>query len=241
MKSIEVKNLTKVFIVVKRTATLSLVKKTFNNSKLKALDNITFSVEEGEMIGIIGRNGSGKTTLLRMIAGIYQPDGGSVSVRGKLAPVLQIGTGFNKELDAKENVMLYGLLLGLSKNEINKKFSKIVEFAELDRFSNMKLKHYSTGMRARLAFSTALEIDPDILLVDEILSVGDQSFKEKSFEAFLKFKEMKKTILYTSHNVKKMPTLCDRVLLLDHGRLIAIGNPKETIEKYQHLLNTQEI
>ncbi len=244
MNVIEVNEVTKKFNMTKATGILNIIKKAignFDNRSFRALDNISFSVEPGEMIGLIGHNGSGKTTLLRTIAGIYQPDSGKITIKGKLAPMLQIGTGFNKEFTAKENVIQYGLFLGIARKEIENKFSKIIEFAELENFKEMKIKHYSTGMRARLAFSTALETNPDILLVDEILSVGDQAFKQKSFDAFLKFKQQKKTIIYASHNIKKMPSLCDRVILLDHGKMIAIGKPKDIIEKYQELLDIKDI
>lgn len=243
MSVIEVNEITKTFSMTKATGILNVIKKavgSFDDRSFTALDSISFSVEAGEMIGLIGHNGSGKTTLLRMIAGIYQPDSGKITIKGKLAPMLQIGTGFNKEFNAKENVIQYGLFLGLTKKEIEEKFSKIIEFSGLEKFKEMKIKHYSTGMRARLAFATALQVNPDILLVDEILSVGDQAFKQKSFEAFLNFKQQKKTIIYASHNIKKMPALCDRVILLDHGKMIAIGKPKDIIEKYQELINVKD-
>ena len=204
---------------------------------LKALDDISFSVGSGEMVGIIGVNGSGKTTLLRTIAGIYHPTKGTINVKGKIAPLLQIGTGFHEELNAKDNIILYGMYLGISKKEIMEKIKDIIEFAELEEFTGMKLKYFSTGMRARLAFSTALQINPDILLVDEILAVGDAAFRKKSFESFLMFKKQNKTILYTSHNLEKMRELCDKIVLLNKGKMEMFGDPEEVLDMYKQIIS----
>jgi len=203
-----------------------------------AINNVSFSVKKGEMVGIIGMNGSGKTTLLRTISGIYIPDKGEIFTYGRIAPLLQIGVGFYNEITAKENIFLYGLLLGIKKDHIKKKIKTIIEFAELDEFQNMKLKHYSSGMKARLAFSTALQVDPDILLVDEILSVGDISFRKKSFDAFLSFKRQNKTILLTSHNLATVSELCDRVIWINKGKLEAVGNPSDVIKQYKENANS---
>jgi len=204
---------------------------------LTALNEISLSVKKGEVLGIIGRNGSGKTTLLRIIAGIYKPDSGKVKVNGKLSPLLQLGTGFQSDLVARENIVMNGMLLGLSKSEIEDKIDTILEFAGLERFSELKLKNYSSGMRARLAFSTAMQINPDILLVDEILAVGDKEFAEKSWNTFLSFKKNNKTILHTTHNLPKAMEFSDRILLLDKGNIVMIGNPKEVIKKYNEISN----
>lgn len=237
MNSIEIKNVKKTFNVKKPYSLNSIFNSnSLQSRRLVALNDISFTVSKGEMIGIIGSNGSGKTTLLRTIAGIYIPDSGEVNVRGKLAPLLQIGTGFHEEQIAKENIMMYGMLLGLSKNEILGKIEKVIDFAELKGFENMKFKNYSAGMKARLGFSTALEIEPDILLVDEILAVGDISFRKKSFDAFLKFKDANKTILYTTHNINILPKLCDRVILLNKGIMVMMGKPDEVIEKYKEIM-----
>lgn len=211
-----------------------------SNSKLVALEDISFSVKRGEMLGVIGLNGSGKTTLLRIIAGIYRPTSGYVEVHGKIAPVLSIGTGFNNELNATENIVSYGMFLGLTKNEILNKVNQIIEFAELEKFTYMKLGHYSSGMRARLAFSTVLQVDPDILLVDEVLAVGDRVFKEKSYEEFVKFKKERKTIVYTTHNLDKISDLSDRVLLMHKGKMVMIGNPKQVLEKYKEVAKSKK-
>jgi len=204
---------------------------------LTALNEISLSVKKGEVLGIIGSNGSGKTTLLRIIAGIYKPDSGKVKVNGRLSPLLQLGTGFQSDLVARENIVMNGMLLGLSKSEIEDKIDTILEFAGLERFSELKLKNYSSGMRARLAFSTAMQINPDILLLDEILAVGDKEFAEKSWNAFLSFKKNNKTILHTTHNLPKAMEFSDRILLLDKGNIVMIGNPKEVIKKYTEISN----
>ena len=210
-------------------------KNQFQNNRLRALDEVSFTVSKGEMVGIIGRNASGKTTLLRTIAGIYKPDSGKIQVNGRLAPLLHIGTGFHEELNASENIIISGMLMGMSKSEIKNKVDEIIDFSELGKFSNMKLKHYSSGMRARLAFSVGLKVNSDILLVDEILAVGDTAFKEKSFNAFLDFKKNGKTILYATHNLSNLKDLCDRVLLIHYGKLILIGNPSDVLAKYREI------
>ena len=228
-----VENITKTFDLKKPSGVSSLLENpthTKLNGRLVALDDISFSVSRGEMFGIIGTNGSGKTTLLRIISGIYHPDKGNVKVNGRLAPLLQIGTGFHNELIASENIILSGMLSGMSKDDIKGKIDDVIEFAELQEFANMKLKYYSSGMRARLAFATALQINPEILLVDEILSVGDMAFREKSYKAFLSFKESGKTILYSTHNLNILPKLCDRVLLIHNGKMIMIGKSEQVIE-----------
>jgi len=236
--AITAKNVTKNFKIQKRSI-FQIVKNLNSNQHketLTALDDVSFQVQKGEILGIIGFNGGGKTTLLRVISGIYNPDFGEVQVNGTLAPLLQIGTGFQNELNANENIMVTCMLFGIPKKKINEKINKIIKFAELEQFSDMKLIHYSSGMRARLGFSTALELDPDILLVDEILSVGDKAFQEKSLKAFLSFKDKEKTILFATHNLPILPELCDRVLLIHNGKVFYIGDPKEAIEKYQELI-----
>lgn len=236
---IKVENVTKTFEINKRRLIPRIKnsnKQDSNQKRIVALDKISFTINKGETIGLIGLNGSGKTTLLRLISGIYPPDSGSINVIGQLAPLLQIGIGFNEDLDAEENIIMYGMLLGLTKFEIKAKINKIIEFAELEKFRNMKLKNFSTGMRARLGFSTALEINPDILLVDEVLSVGDAAFREKSFQSFLSFKKNHKTIVYTTHNINMISELSDRVILIDHGKLVKIGKPNEVIPVYQEII-----
>jgi len=183
-----------------------------NSKILVALEEISFKVKRGEILGIIGVNGSGKTTLLRILAGVYKPDSGYVKINGRLSPLMQLGSGFQEELVAEDNIIMNGMLLGLSKPEIKEKIQSIIQYAELEKFSDLRLKHYSSGMKARLAFAIAMQIDPDILLVDEILSVGDKNFREKSYESFLSFKKRKKTIIHATHNLTNLSEFSDRVL-----------------------------
>jgi len=242
--AIKLRNVTKIFKFGNHLELSNLFKNSNGKSKglqvLTALDDISFTISKGETIGLMGLNGSGKTTLLRTIAGIYDVDSGSVEVNGRLAPLLQIGVGFNGELDPKENIMMYGLLLGLTKSEINAKIGSILEFGELEEFQNMKLKHFSTGMRARLGFATALEINPDIILIDEVLAVGDVPFREKSFRAFSSFKKNKKTIVFSTHNMNLISNLSDRVILMDHGKLVQIGKPSEVIPFYKKIIDAHK-
>jgi len=231
-----VEKVTKLFKINKKKSFFGNHK---NSSVITALDDISFTIKKGEMLGIMGLNGSGKTTLLRTIAGIYKPNFGSIKVKGIMAPLLQIGTGFNPELNASENIIMYGMLLGLKKQEIKKRTDSIIEFAELGQFSEMKLKNYSSGMRARLAFSSALQVNPDILLVDEVLAVGDKSFREKSFDEFLSFKKSGKTILYTTHSTEKISQLADKVLILNKGKVVFFGNPNEAIQKYEEIVKNK--
>ena len=237
--AIEVKNISKIFQINKKHNFFKKFNKinSKNPQTITALKDISFTATKGEVLGIMGLNGSGKSTLLQIIAGLYRPNSGSVKVNGTLAPILQLGTGFQPELGPRDNIMNYGMLMGLTKNEIKNRIDKIIEFAELEKFSKMKLKNFSTGMRARLAFSTILQINPDILLIDEVLAVGDIKFKEKSYAAFSSFKEKGKTILITSHNTFTLNNICDRILLINKGKMISIGKPKEVIEKYREIVN----
>ena len=233
--AIEVKRLTKTFRLNKKQFFRNLINSKDTQNILKVLDGISFTVSKGEVFGIIGSNGSGKTTLLRTICGIYTPDSGTAKVYAKIAPLLQIGVGFQGDLNAKENIIMNGMLLNIPKSEIEKKIEGIMRYSGLERFSQTKLKHFSSGMRSRLAFAVALNVNPDIILVDEILSVGDRNAKKKSLEEFLKFKNSGKTIVLTSHSIGMISKICDRVLLLEHGRIVMIGKPFEVIEKYKEI------
>jgi len=236
--AIQVNNISKTFNLDQRKGISKIINRTKNNNtskKLKVLDNISFQVKEGEILGILGLNGSGKSTLLRIIAGVYHPDTGFVNINGKLSPLLQLGAGFQHELNARDNIIMNGMLMGFSKEEIQQRVEPIIRYSELEKFSNLPIKHYSNGMRARLAFSIALQVDPDILLVDEILAVGDWMFKKKSYEAFLNFKKNKKTILYATHSLDKISELSDRVLLLHKGQIVMIGEPNEVVKKYKEI------
>ena len=242
--AVELKNVTKTFYMNRQRGIFDILKDSNGknqNIKFTALDNLSFSINKGETIGLMGLNGSGKTTLLRIISGIYPPDSGNVVIKGKMAPLLQIGIGFNNELNAEENIIIYGMLLGLSKLEAKLKIDKIIEFAELEKFRNLKLQNYSTGMRARLGFATALEVNPDILLVDEVLSVGDDVFRKKSFEAYLSFKKNHKTIIFATHALKMIEELSDRAILMDKGKIIKFGIPSEVIPVYREIIKKHGI
>ena len=198
----------------------------------RALDGVTFDVTEGEFFGIIGPNGSGKSTLLKVLAGIYRQDAGSVSVQGVLSPFIELGVGFNPELTARDNIRINGTLLGLTRREIRERFDEIVGFAELERFVDQKLKNFSSGMHLRLAYSIAIQIDFDILLLDEVLAVGDQAFQEKCFGTFDRFRAEGKTIIYVSHALGTVAEFCDRALLLRNGVVEIIGAAQEVVDRY---------
>ena len=215
---------------------LTLSKKDNRYEELVVIDNISFNVKKGEMVGLIGRNGSGKTTLLRLIANIFQPDSGTIKVNGTIVPLLELGTGFQGDLTARDNIIQYGIILGFTKKEISKKVADILKFAELEKFADTKTRNFSSGMIARLAFSTAVQINPDILLVDEVLAVGDIPFQRKSFEKFLELKKSK-TIVYVTHNVDSVKQLCDRGIFLDKGKIAKIGEPEEVVNAYLNSLN----
>jgi len=242
---IQVKNITKTFKVPhEKKGTLkeyfiSLFRRR-NYERMKALDNVSFSVKPGEFLGIIGRNGSGKSTLLKIIAGILKPNSGQVIVNGTMAPFLELGVGFQSDLSARDNVYLYGSILGLSRETVDKKFNEIIKFAELEKFVDQKLKNFSSGMQVRLAFATAINAEADILLVDEVLAVGDANFQKKCFEVFEKLKHAGKTIIYVSHDLTSVKKFCSEVILLDDGKKIASGNSEYAIFKYNEL-NTYRI
>ncbi|QUC64798.1 ABC transporter ATP-binding protein [Nitrosopumilus sp. K4] len=209
-------------------------------NKFIVFENATFTINKGETIGLIGLNGVGKTTMLRLIAGIYQPDSGTISTKGEIAPLLEIGTGFNGELNADENIIAYGMLLGIKKSEIKNKVDNILKFTGLEDFKYMKLKNFSTGMKAKLGYATAIEVNPDVLLIDEVLSVGDATFRKKGLETFLEFKKKQKTIVFTSHNLNMIKEMSDRVILINNKRISAFGKPQEVIPKYKRIIESHE-
>jgi len=200
---------------------------------LDAARGISFDVAPGEFFGIVGRNGSGKSTLLKLLAGIYRPDSGRVDVRGRVSPFIELGVGFNTELPAKDNVVINGTLLGLSRAEILRRYDEIIDFAGLEEFTELKLKNYSSGMLVRLAFSTAIRVDADVVLLDEVLAVGDAGFQEKCFEAFRQMKRDGKTIVFVTHAMDSVRRFCDRAMLLERGEVAAIGGPEEIAELYR--------
>lgn len=200
-----------------------------------ALKNVSFEVKKGEFLGIVGRNGSGKSTLLKMLAGIYQPTEGNIRVEGRLVPFIELGVGFNPELTGRENIFLNGALLGFTNKEIARMYDSIVEFAELEKFMDQKLKNYSSGMQVRLAFSMAVRADADILLIDEVLAVGDASFQKKCFDYFRKLKKQKKTVIFVSHNMDAVREFCTRAILIENNEQVADGSPDEVAKKYTAL------
>jgi len=199
-----------------------------------ALKNASFEVPRGQMLGVIGRNGSGKSTLLKIVAGVYRPTAGTVQVKGSLAPLIELGAGFHHELTGRENILLNGLLMGYSKREMQEREQRIVEFAEIGDFIDAPVKQYSSGMYMRLAFSVATEIDPDILLLDEILAVGDAPFQQKCFERLRNFRKADKTILFVTHSMAQVSEYCDRAIFIEHGSIMADGRPDEVIEAYKN-------
>lgn len=231
---IKLENVTKVFNL--RYESENKIFKNLNNQrKFTALKNISFSLNKGEAVGLIGRNGSGKTTLLKIIAGILKPTFGKIYIKGKVVPFIDLGSGLQPDLSGKENIFWLGLLLGLSKKEIQKKLKRIISFSGLQNFINAKLRTYSAGMQVRLAFSVAVMINPDILVIDEIISVGDASFQKKSFNKIYSLKQQGTTIILASHSIEDIRRICDKVIYLEKGEIKKIGDPHEVIELY---LNT---
>ncbi len=219
----------------------SLFVNPFNKNRNKfevqsALHDISFKIPKGEFFGIVGRNGSGKSTLLKIIAGIYQPNQGTVTTNGRLVPFIELGVGFNPELTGRENVYLNGALMGFSGKEIDRKYKSIVEFAELERFMDQRLKNYSSGMQVRLAFSTAtLLADSDILLIDEVLAVGDADFQRKCFAYFKDLKKNGKTVVFVSHDMGAIREYCDRAVLIEKSEVVFSGTAEETAREYTRL------
>lgn len=200
-----------------------------------ALNHVSFDVQKGDILGFIGFNGAGKSTLLKILAGVLTPTTGSVTVKGTIAPLIEVGAGFDPELTARENIYLNGAILGYSKAFIEQKFDSIIEFAELKDFVNVPVKNFSSGMYARLGFSIATAVQPDILIVDEVLSVGDFRFQQKCEERIRKMIEEGVTILLVSHDMGMIERLCNKVLWLDHGKMKKIGKTAEVCEEYKNI------
>jgi ABC-type polysaccharide/polyol phosphate transport system ATPase subunit len=197
-----------------------------------ALADVAFTVEQGEFFGIIGPNGSGKSTLLKIVSGIYRQDAGHVRVNGRLSPFIELGVGFNPELTARDNIRINGTLLGMTRGDLDARFESIIAFAELERFVDQKLKNFSSGMQLRLAYSIAIQVEFDILLLDEVLAVGDASFQAKCFESLEELRAAGKTIVYVTHDLVTVETLCDRALLLLNGEQVALGPAADVVEAY---------
>ncbi len=220
----------------------SLILSPFKNKRSferqRVLEKVSFEVNKGEFFGIVGKNGGGKSTLLKILAQIYDPTKGTIHVDGKLVPFIELGVGFNPELTGRDNVYLNGAMLGFSNKEIDQMYDDIVAFSELEKFMDQKLKNYSSGMQVRLAFSVATRAKADILLVDEVLAVGDASFQRKCYEYFSSLKKDKKTVVFISHDMAAVRQYCDRVLLIDEGEVKKIGKATEIAEEYTHLFET---
>ena len=209
-----------------------------NDDMIYALNNVSFEVGKREALGIIGANGSGKTTILRLLSNVTEPSSGKISVRGKVAPLIQVGAGFHPELTGRENVYLNATIMGLSKREIHEKYDDIVSFAELERFMDTPVKRYSSGMYVRLGFAVIAKIDPDILLIDEILSVGDISFQRKCLDTMSKIRKSDKSIVFVSHNLFSIETISDRVIVLNNGEISYMGKPADAIKFYENSMLT---
>lgn len=202
----------------------------------QALKNVSLEVRKGEFFGIVGRNGSGKSTLLKLMAGIYSPDKGAIVVNGKLTPFIELGVGFNPELTGRENVFLNGALFGFSRQQMGAMYKEIVEFAELEKFMDQKLKNYSSGMQVRLAFAISIKVNSDILVFDEVLAVGDAAFQQKCYDYFEELKKKRDhTIILVTHDMTFVKHFCDRAALINDGEMIMTGSSKEASEKYLKL------
>jgi len=201
-----------------------------------ALDGVSFEVRRGECLGIIGRNGSGKSTTLGLIAGVLRPSAGAIETHGSIAPLLELGAGFHPEISGRDNIILNGILLGLTRARVMEQMDRIVEFSELAEFMDQPLRTYSSGMVARLGFSVAVHLSPDILLIDEVLAVGDEAFQRKCIGKIQEFRAKGVTMVLVTHHLRDVEKSCDRVALLDAGHLIEIGNPAEVVERYRSLI-----
>lgn len=205
-----------------------------------ALKDVTLDVPEGQTIGFIGKNGTGKSTLLKLIAKILQPDNGAIAVNGKVSALLELGAGFHPDLTGRENIYLNGAILRLSKKQIDDRIDDIIAFSELEEFIDLPVKNYSSGMYARLGFATAVNVDPDILLIDEVLAVGDQSFQQKCYEKINKFKRDGKTIVFVSHDLDSVARICDRAVFLIDGKVVMDGEPNKTVAAYRAWMADQD-
>ncbi len=243
--AIEVRDVTKAFVIPSerretiREHLLHLLRpRAFQ--KLQVLDGVSFDVRSGETVGIMGRNGSGKSTLLKVLCGVYRPDAGTVLARGGITPILELGVGWNPELDAIDNVMLVGSVMGLTLRELERDMDEILAFAELERFSHLKLKHYSSGMSARLGYSVAFKAVREVLVLDEIFAVGDAGFRKRCEDRYQQLRAEGRTIVLVSHDTRVVSTFCDRALLLDGGRIAVEGSGREVVDAYVSLLTQND-
>jgi ABC-type polysaccharide/polyol phosphate transport system ATPase subunit len=236
MDVIEFGSVTKSFTLnAQRTLIRNHLSRLFDRQQRRfiALRDVSFRIPQGQTVGVIGSNGAGKSTLLSLLCGLCPPDTGSVVVHGRVAPLLQLGAGFHHDLSGAENLRLNAAMLGLSRKKTSELFDAIVEFSGIGQFINEPLRTYSSGMNMRLAFSIAVHVDPDILVIDEVLSVGDQAFQSKCVDKILQFKQLGKTLLFVSHSTGSVQSLCERALWLDHGELVMDGEAQEVVSAYE--------
>ncbi len=211
------------------------------HEELHVLKDISFAVQPGEFFGIVGRNGSGKSTLLKCLAGIYRTDQGKIWCNGRMSTFIELGVGFNPDLAAFDNVALNGIMLGLSPKEARARYKRVIEFAELEEFQDLKLKNYSSGMHVRLAFSVAIQVDADILLIDEVLAVGDAAFQQKCFDVFNRMREEGRTIVFVTHDMGAVTRFCHRAMLLERGEMVMIGDPRDVADRYLEIAFGREV
>ncbi len=228
-------NLSKERIDTLKDYIIKLFNRKLQFKRFYALKDISFTLNKGDRLGILGLNGAGKSTLLKVIAGVYKPTSGSVKKEGVLAPLLELGAGFENEYTARENIFLYGSILGYPKKLLQSKFDEIIEFAELKDFVDVPIKNYSSGMRSRLGFSISTMVEPDILILDEVLSVGDSKFQQKSENRIMKMFDKGATVLFVSHSLEQVQRLCNKAMILDHGKLLAFGNIEDIAPKYEEM------
>jgi ABC-2 type transport system ATP-binding protein len=217
---------------------IKLVTRKLHFNEFWALNDISFTVEKGDRVGVLGFNGAGKSTLLKVIAGVLKPTKGNVKVNGVIAPMLELGAGFDMNYSGKENIFLYGATMGYSRKFIEERYDDIVEFSELKDFIDVPVKNYSSGMRARLGFAIATAVEPEILILDEVLSVGDAKFRKKSENKIRSMFDKGTTVLFVSHSTQQVLNICNKAIILDHGRLIASGDAKEICAQYDEMVKS---
>ena len=216
---------------------IKFIKKEIKYNEFWALQNVSFTVEKGDRVGILGLNGAGKSTLLKVIAGVFKPTEGSVTKHGKMVPLLELGAGFDQQYTGKENIYLYGAMLGYTKAFIDEKYDEIVKFSELKEFIDVPIKNYSSGMKSRLGFSIATVVSPKILILDEVLSVGDAKFRKKSEKKVLSMFDSGVTVLFVSHSLAQVQRICNKAMILEKGKLIAYGDIDEISEQYEKMID----
>ena len=219
---------------------IKLLKRQLNYKEFWALKDISFKIEKGDRVGLVGLNGAGKSTLLKVISGVLKPTEGKVKISGNIAPLLELGAGFNNQYTGTENIFLYGAMLGHSKTFLNEKYKEIVKFSELGEFIDVPVKNYSSGMKSRLGFAIATIVEPDILILDEVLSVGDAKFRKKSTKKIKSMIESNVTVLFVSHSIDQVLDLCNQAILLEKGHLVAYGSAQEIADIYQRKLDEKE-